>query len=139
MNNRKTTEVIVGIVICMILLAISAAIVKPILSSGIGNLPTYFDTECESSFYLLLFVAVAIMACLDLPERIRRSDYLRGQAALLAGAAFVIYVALRFFSHLPQIGAFTGFAVVGTVGGLGLICIIRVLRNVVLVKTIRDD
>lgn len=73
MKNDRVIEIVLGIIICVMLLGISAAIATPILSSGIGSLPTYFDTECESSVFLLLFVAVSFIVCFDVPERIRRS------------------------------------------------------------------
>jgi hypothetical protein len=130
MKNDRVIEILLGILICLILLVISAAVATPILSSGIGGLPTYFVTECESSVFLLLFVAISFIACFDVPERIRRSDYLRGQAFLLAFTAFVIYVALRFLTNLPKIGTFTGSAVIGIIALLGFTSIVRVIRTI---------
>jgi hypothetical protein len=130
MKNDRVIEIVLGIIICRALLTISAVVAIPILSSGIGSLPTYFHAECDSSLYLLLFVVLGFIACFDVPERIRRSDYLRGQAFLLASTAFVIYVTLRFLVNLPRIGAFTGSAVIGIIVLLGLTSVVRVMRTI---------
>jgi hypothetical protein len=139
MKKDRVIEIALGITICATLLGISAAVATPILSSGIGSLPTYFDTECESSAFLLLFVAVSFIVCFDVPERIRCSDYLSGQAILLASTAFVIYVTLRFLVNLPRIATFTGSAVIGIIALLGLTSVVRVVRAILPVVRDRDE
>jgi 4-amino-4-deoxy-L-arabinose transferase-like glycosyltransferase len=130
MKHDRVIEIAFGIVVCVTLLRISSAVAIPILSSGIGGLRTYFDSDCESTVFLMLFVAVSFIACSDVPERIRHSYYLSGQAILLAATAFVIYVTLRFLINLPRIGTFTGSAVIGITALFGLTSVVRVIRTI---------
>src|ERR1700733_14239515 len=127
MKMTKVAELACGIVLCAALIAISAIVAIPILWTGINSLPAYFNVNFGSSVYLSLFMAIGVVVVFNFSNNIQRSNYLRGQAILLAITAFVLYIALRFLTHLHEAEFFAGIGVVGTVGILGFISIIRII------------
>jgi hypothetical protein len=95
MTSDQRKEVAIGLSLCVSLLALGAAVLFPVVVSGVDALrPRYYDPA--NSWYLTVAMFVAIMACFDISDRILRSKYLGSQAILFVYLMMFFYFVFRF-------------------------------------------
>jgi hypothetical protein len=114
MTKEQRKEAITGIGMSLILLSIGATVLHPVIASGVDKLREKYLQPIDT-WYLTLSIFAGLLAASDIPERIRRSNYLSNQALLLAVLAFFLYLVFRWF--LPLVFKYT-------VGGRLLIIVI---------------
>jgi hypothetical protein len=74
MARTNTSGIILGIIICLMLIIISAIIIYPVMTAGTLALRTKFDPSISGLLLLELAVFVAFITSSDNPERIRQSE-----------------------------------------------------------------
>jgi hypothetical protein len=99
MTSDQRKEIAIGLGLCGILLALGAAVLFPVVVSGVDALrQKYYDPA--NSWYLTVAMFVAMMVSFDISDRIRRSKYLCSQAILFVYLMMFFYFV---FGFLPLV------------------------------------
>jgi len=125
---NKPKDLLLSVTLTLLLLIMGGAVLYPLVLGNISGLSTRFNPQYCATLFLALAVAVGFVTCLDVPERIRRSKHLTGQALLIIYLAIFLYFVFGFSGVIERYGAISRVSIIIIVTTFGLWSIVRVIR-----------